>query len=69
VSKARSTFNPVQRANLIVEAQKTYTQAVIGIPLVNPDEVVYMRNGVTGAPTSFAYIYEPSLATVGASSS
>jgi peptide/nickel transport system substrate-binding protein len=69
VSQARSTFNAAQRATLVVAAQKLYTAAGIAIPLVNPDEVVYLRNGVTGAPASFAYIYEPSLATVGASSS
>jgi hypothetical protein len=27
--------------------------------------VLYMNKKITGAPVSFAYIYEPSLATVG----
>jgi hypothetical protein len=27
---------------------------------------VFMKKGITGATTSFAYIYEPNLATVGA---
>ena len=30
-------------------------------------EVVFMNKAITGAPVSFAYIYEPSLATVGSS--
>lgn len=68
VNQARSTFDPVQRARLLVQAQQRYTKFGIVIPLVNPDEALYMRNGVTGAPASFAYIYEPSLATVGAAS-
>jgi peptide/nickel transport system substrate-binding protein len=65
VNQARGTVNPVQRAKLIVAAQKLYTRFGIVIPLESPDEAVYLKKGVTGAPASFAYIYEPSLATVG----
>jgi len=68
VNQAHNTFTPAARARLITEAQKLYTRSGIVIPLENPDEAVYMKKGMTGAPSSFAYIYEPSLATVGSSS-
>jgi hypothetical protein len=31
-------------------------------------ELMYMSKDITGAPASFAYIFEPSLATVGSAS-
>jgi len=68
LNRAHSTFNPAARARLIVAAQKLYTRAGLEIPLLSLDEAVYMKKGVTGASSSFAYIYEPSLATIGAAS-
>jgi peptide/nickel transport system substrate-binding protein len=62
---ARHTYDPVKRANLIVEAQKIYTGDAMVIPLVQNDEVLFMNNRISGAPASFTYIYTPSLAMLG----
>jgi hypothetical protein len=36
--------------------------------MLNPDEALFLNKKITGAPASFAYIYEPCLAKLGASS-
>ena len=66
VTLARETFDPIKRAQLITQAQKIYMHDEIVIPLENDDEVLFMNNRLTGAVTSFAYLYLPSLATIGA---
>ena len=66
VAKARETFDATKRAQLVTEAQAQYMKDQVVIPLENNDEVLFMSNKITGAPVSFAYIYLPSLATVGA---
>jgi peptide/nickel transport system substrate-binding protein len=65
VTKAISTFDDTKRAQLITQAQAQYEGAHFMIPMLSLHEVVYMNKKITGAPVSFAYIYEPSLATVG----
>ena len=67
LTKAQSTFDSTARAKLFTQAQAIYESNHIVVPLLNLKEVVYMKKGITGATTSFAYIYEPNLATVGAS--
>ena len=59
ITQARSTYDPVARANLLVKAQATYTKGMVVIPIVNGVEITYMNNRITGAPTSFAYIFLP----------
>ena len=68
LTKAQSSFDNAARAKLFTQAQALYEANHIVVPLLNLKEVVYMKKGITGATTSFAYIYEPNLATVGASS-
>jgi peptide/nickel transport system substrate-binding protein len=65
VAKAISTFDDTERAKLITQAQAQYEGAHFMIPMLSLHEVLYMNKKITGAPVSFAYIYEPSLATVG----
>jgi peptide/nickel transport system substrate-binding protein len=65
VQKAQSTFDDTQRAQLLTQAQAIYEKVHLVVPLLNYREVVFMKKGITGATTSFAYIYEPNLATVG----
>jgi peptide/nickel transport system substrate-binding protein len=67
VSQAYSSFTNAARARLITEAQALYTKGQIVIPLLNPDEGLFLNKRITGAPASFAYIYEPCLAKLGAS--
>ncbi len=54
------------RAKLITSAQSLYMQDLIVIPVVNPDEGLFLNNSITGAPASFAYIYEPCFAKLAA---
>jgi peptide/nickel transport system substrate-binding protein len=65
IGKARATPDPKLRAQLVTAAQAQYMKDMVVIPLENNDEVLFMNNRITGAPVSFAYIYEPSLALVG----
>lgn len=66
LAKAIGTFDPTQRASLITAAQAIYMKDYIVIPVVNPDEGLFLNSSITGATASFAYIYEPCLAMLGA---
>jgi peptide/nickel transport system substrate-binding protein len=68
VDKARSNYDDHQRATQITEAQASYEPTQPEIPMLALHELLYMDKSVTGAPVSFAYIFEPSLATVGSAS-
>jgi peptide/nickel transport system substrate-binding protein len=67
VALAVQTFDNAKRAQLITAAQAKWEAAHFLIPMLSLHEVVFMNKAITGAPVSFAYIYEPSLATVGSS--
>jgi peptide/nickel transport system substrate-binding protein len=66
VAKARATFDANQRATLVTQAQAQYMKDEVVIPIANNDVALFMSNKITGGPVSFAYIYLPSLALVGA---
>jgi peptide/nickel transport system substrate-binding protein len=68
VDKARSNYDDKQRAAEITQAQTLYEPTQPEIPMLALHELLYMDKNVTGAPVSFAYIFEPSLATVGSAS-
>jgi peptide/nickel transport system substrate-binding protein len=68
VDKARSNYDDKQRAAEITQAQTSYEPTQPEIPMLALHELLYMNKNVTGAPVSFAYIFEPSLATVGSAS-
>jgi peptide/nickel transport system substrate-binding protein len=65
LEKARQTLDPAERAKLVTEAQALYTADVPVIPLAMDAEILYMGNGISGAPVSFAYMWIPSLAMIG----
>ena len=65
VGEARSTFDDSQRAQLVTQAQVKYEDAHFFVPILSLHELLFLNSKVTGAPASFAYIFEPSLATVG----
>ncbi|MGH3396321.1 MAG: ABC transporter substrate-binding protein [Streptosporangiaceae bacterium] len=67
VALAQQTFDNAKRAKLITAAQALWEAPHMIVPLLSLHEVVFMNKAITGAPVSFAYIYEPSLATVGSS--
>lgn len=66
VAKSAETFDEPERAETFAEAQAIFTPEVPLIPVANPREVSFVREGLGGLTTSFAYVYHPSLATIGA---
>lgn len=65
VTKGIEAFDDDERARLFTEAQALYEPDKPLLPIVNLHEVLFLRDGLTGATTSFAYLYSPSLAHIG----
>ena len=59
LEQARSTANLDKRAALVAEAEKLTTQQLPWIPDVEPTTVLLLRKGLTGAVSSFAYMFAP----------
>lgn len=66
LAESRSSLDPVKSAEAFVRAQAQYTKDEIDIPVANQYEVLYMNKRVTGAPSSFSYIFSPWAASLGA---
>ena len=67
VNRALETFNGRARAKLLTEAQARYMHDDdIVVPILALDEVSFLAKQLGGATTSFAYIFEPSFAYLGA---
>ena len=64
--QALQTFNGRQRSTLLTEAQASYMKDQIAIPILALNEVLYLSNKLGGATTSFAYLFQPSFAYIGA---
>ena len=67
VETARQTLDPIQRAKLMVKAQAVYEKDYGVQTLVQLREIMYLKKGLAGATSSFAYLNEPSLALIGKS--
>ena len=65
ITAAHETSNPVEQARLLTAAQAIYEPAYNSQTLVQFDEIMFLRHGLGGATTSFAYMNEPSLALIG----
>ena len=65
LTNARKTMDATERAKLILDAQTVYEQANVSIPIVSTNTVTFLRKGLTGAVTSFAYWAMPQMAYVG----
>jgi peptide/nickel transport system substrate-binding protein len=59
VEQARGTANPGRRATLVAEASKLAAQQLPWIPNVQPDTVLILGKGLTGAISSSAYLFSP----------
>ena len=59
LEQARSTANPAKRAALVAEAETLTAQQLPCIPTVQPDTVLVLAKGLTGAISSSAYLYSP----------
>ena len=65
-NQAAQTYNTQARVKLMTQLQSLYEKAAIGTSFVDLDEVSYLNNKFSGMPTSFEYMFEPSLALIGA---
>jgi len=65
INAARQTSNLVDQARLMTDAQAIYERAYNEMTLVQFDEIMFLKKGLGGATTSFAYLNEPSLALIG----
>ena len=59
LEQARSTASPDQRAALVSEAEELTAQQLPWIPDVQPTTVLLLAKGLTGAVSSFAYLFTP----------
>ena len=59
LEQARGTANPDQRAALVAKAEKLAIQQLPWIPDVQPDTVLVLGKGLTGAVSSSAYLFAP----------
>ena len=68
VQEALEEYDPVARAEMVVELQERVTEEMLWIPVVQSPNDVFMNNRITGAPATNAYLYYPWAAQVGAAS-
>jgi peptide/nickel transport system substrate-binding protein len=59
LEQARSTANLDQRAALVAKAEELTAQQLPWIPGVEPDTVLVLSKGLTGAVSSSAYLFSP----------
>ena len=59
LEQARSTANPDQRAALVAKAEQLTMQQLPWIPDVQPDTVLVLGKGLSGAVSSSAYLFSP----------
>ena len=59
LEQARLTANPDQRAALVARAEQLTIQQLPWIPDVQPDTVLVLSKGLTGALSSTAYLFSP----------
>jgi len=59
MEQARSTANPDRRAALVAEAEKLAAQQLPWIPDVQPTTLLLLGKGLTGAVSSFAFMFAP----------
>lgn len=65
VNAGIQAFDVNERAAWFTKAQAIYEPDKPILPIVNTREVLYLRKGLAGATTSFAYVYSSSLAKIG----
>lgn len=67
LAQARESGDPTTRAQLTVQAQTLMTKQVVWIPIVGINTRLFMNNRITGAPSTFDYLYYPWAADLGKS--
>lgn len=66
VADARAEADDTKRAEKVVELQTIITEQNLWIPLVAPTNVLIMNKNITGAPSTFMYMFGPWAAYLGA---
>jgi peptide/nickel transport system substrate-binding protein len=66
LESARSESDPAKRAQFVVDAQKIITDQMVWIPTASPNSVLVMHKGITGAPSTFSYMFGPWAVYLGA---
>jgi len=65
IAKARTADDPVAAADSLIAAQATYEENYGFQALVQLNEISFLKEGLGGMTTSFAYLNQPSLASIG----
>lgn len=66
VKEAQATTDDAERAELAVQLEERWTEAMLWIPVVQVPTTLAMGPGVTGAPASSAFLFYPWAADLGA---
>jgi peptide/nickel transport system substrate-binding protein len=66
IEQARAAGDPDTRARLTAQAQAIITRDVVWFPIAGVQTRLFMNNKITGAPSSFVYLYYPWAADLGA---
>ncbi|WP_329124530.1 ABC transporter substrate-binding protein [Streptomyces sp. NBC_01353] len=66
VAEALRTIDDKQRAALVVDVQRQFSEAAVWIPVAQMPTVLAMNDELTGPPASMAYLYSPWAARLGA---
>ncbi|MDQ3404000.1 MAG: ABC transporter substrate-binding protein, partial [Actinomycetota bacterium] len=65
-AKALAESDPVRRAEIVADLQKTVTEQLLWLPIAHAPNSVFMNKRITGAPATNAYLYYPWAAQLGA---
>jgi peptide/nickel transport system substrate-binding protein len=68
MDQSRSTADPVTRAKLMAEAEQEAAVTLPWIPTCQPTTITVMNAKLTGATTSFSYMFAPWAASLGGTS-
>ena len=59
LEQARGTADPAKRAALVAQAEKLTVQQMPWIPNAQPTSLLLLNKSLTGAVSSFAYMFAP----------
>ncbi|CAL9335064.1 ABC transporter substrate-binding protein [Streptomyces sp. enrichment culture] len=66
VEQAKRTLDDAERAELVVDIQRRFTDAAVWIPVAQTPTALALSDKLTGPPASMAYLYHPWAASLGA---
>ncbi|MET8668504.1 ABC transporter substrate-binding protein [Streptomyces tendae] len=66
VDRAKRTLDDAERAELVIDIQRRFTDAAVWIPVAQTPTALALSDKLTGPPASMAYLYHPWAASLGA---